>query len=108
MFNIFFEDESIKSLKKFIDSYKRTFIRMIEDSWLEVENYLINSYIELWNKLYSTIVSEIKNNFQNDVLFWRNEKYLVLSVNKFRLFVYYEENQELKERYILDIEFFKK
>ncbi|MDD5770309.1 MAG: hypothetical protein PHE25_05030 [Candidatus Gracilibacteria bacterium] len=108
MFNIFFEDESIKSLKKFIDSYKRTFIRMIEDSGLEVENYLINSYIELGNKLYSTIVSEIKNNFQNDVLFGRNEKYLVLSVNKFRLFVYYEENQELKERYILDIEFFKK
>lgn len=41
MFNLFFEEKSIVSIKKFINSYKNTFIKMIKDSWLEVEDYFI-------------------------------------------------------------------
>lgn len=113
MFNLFFEDKSIISIKRFINSYKNTFIKMIEDSWLEVEEYLINNYIEIWDKLYQTIIIEVKNTFKQDILLWRSinnesDNYLVININNFRLFVYYKENSSIKERYIIEIEFFKK
>lgn len=113
MFNLFFEESAIFSIKNFIKSYKNIFIKMIIDSWLEVEEYLINNYIEIWDKLYQTIISEIKNNFKQDILLWRtinksSDNYLVININNFRLFVYYKENIDLEERYITEIEFFKK
>lgn len=36
MFNLFFEEKAIFSIKSFIKSYKNIFIKIIEDSWLEV------------------------------------------------------------------------
>lgn len=59
------------------------------------------------------MISEIKNNFKQDILLWRtinksSDNYLVININNFRLFVYYKENTNLEERYITEIEFFKK
>ncbi len=109
MYNVFYEIKAVNSLKTFIDSYKNSFIRMIKDSWLDVEDYLIENYIKIWDKLYETIITEIKKNFKEDLLLWRNkDNFLIINVNNFRIFVYYDENNELKERYIIDIEFFRK
>jgi hypothetical protein len=33
---------------------------------------------------------------------------ITIPINNFRLFIYYTENEKLKERYIEDIEFYKK
>lgn len=109
MYNIFYEIKAINSLKSFIYSYKNSFIRMVKDSWLEVEDYLIDNYIKIWDHLYQNIIKEIKNKFEEDLLLWRNKNnFLILSINNFKLFIYYKEDNELKERYITDIEFFRK
>lgn len=108
MFRVLFEEDAIDALKKFIDSYKSTFVRMIEDSGLDVEDYLIENYIQIWNKLYESVIWEIKNNFSQEILFWRNKDFLIININNFRIFVYFEENILKRERYITKIEFFKK
>lgn len=41
MYNIYYRVKSIKSLKDFIDPYKNSFIKLIKDSWLEVEKEFI-------------------------------------------------------------------
>ena len=51
--------------------------------------------------------------FQEETILWKSYKedwifMLTISINNFRLFVYYKENIKIKERYIEQIEFFKK
>ncbi len=41
MYNIYYRAKSIKSLKDSIDPYKNSFIKLIKDSWLEVEKEFI-------------------------------------------------------------------
>ncbi len=114
MFKLKYTKKSIESLKRFIDSYKNSFIKLIEDSWLIFEDILIQNYIEIWDRLYKNIKESIEKKFEEEVILWivineeKNEKYVTISINHFRLFVYYSENIELKERYIENIEFFKK
>jgi len=113
MHNIFYDPKSLESLKSFIDSYKNSFIKLIKDSWLDVEDQLIKNYIIIWNNLYKNIVDKIESSLKEDIILWRskdenNENYIIVKVNNFRLFVYYSDNTRLKTRYIENIEFFKK
>ena len=113
MYKIKYTKKSILGLKKFINSYKNSFIKLINNSWLEVESTLIKNYIEIWDKLYSWIIDKIRLVLADDNVLWKyirenNKKYVIISVNSFKLFIYYKENISMKERYIEDIEIFRK
>lgn len=113
MFKVLFWKKSLIALKRFIDSYKDSFIRLIIDSWLEVEDLLIKNYIEIGSNLYKTITDWIEKSIQNDNLLWRiewkdNEKCLIIKVKNFRIFIHYSEDKINQERHIEKLEFFKK
>ncbi|MDD2565978.1 MAG: hypothetical protein PHZ26_03480 [Candidatus Gracilibacteria bacterium] len=110
MFNIIYSSNSLKSLISFIDSYKSSYIRLIKDSGLDVEDLLIKNYIDLGNNLYKNVVDKIEDAISKEIILGRNlnEKYIILTVNNFRIFIYYGEDLNKKERIIEKIEFFRK
>lgn len=113
MYKIIYSNKSSLTITNFIDSYKKWFIKLYINSWLSFEDEIINNYIELWNVFYDLIKENIINIFKRDVIFWISEKeywllMITIPINNFRLFIYYTENEKLKERYIEDIEFYKK
>ncbi len=110
MYRVSYKEKSIYSLKYFIDSYKNSFIKLIKDSWLEVEDEIIEDYIHIWNNLYKSIIDKVDYTLSNNIILWRNKtkKFVSLRLNNFRLFIYYTEDIILKSRYVDNIEFFKK
>ena len=112
MYRVEYNKSVIVSLKSFIDSYKNSFIKLIKDWWLDFEDILIQNYTSIWDKLYENIINNIEKKFCEDNILWKNvenkQEYLIIIINNFRLFIYYEENISLKERKIYKIKFNKK
>ncbi len=113
MYKIIYSHKSYIQIDNFINSYKEWFIRMFSDTWIDNEDLIINSYIQIWNNFYKNIIDNIKKTFQVNSILWKHksekwETFIIISVNNYRLFIYYKENNNLKERYIESIEFFKK
>jgi hypothetical protein len=113
MFSVVFSEKAYAQLDGFIDSFKWVFVKMYTDTWIFDEALIQNSYIELWDRFNDLIVDNINNTFVQETLFWISKTesgllFITISINNFRLFVYYSEDRESKIRFIEDIEFFKK
>jgi hypothetical protein len=110
MYRVLYKEKSLFALKSFIDSYKNSFIKLIKDSWLEVEVEIIENYILIWNNLYKSIIDKVDYSLSKNIILWRNstQNFIALKHNSFRLFIYYTEDITLKSRYVENIEFFKK
>ena len=113
MYNIKYTKKSLDCLKKFINSYKGSFIRLLKDSGLFFEEILIQNYIEIWDKFYEDIVNKLELILKQNNVLWRfvgenNEENNIIKINNFKLFVSYKENNNLRERYVENIEFFRK
>ncbi len=113
MYKINYSENSLNSIKAFIDSYKKSFISLFYDSGLVWEETIIDGYIKIWDKFNNLIFSKIDERFVDEKILWISESnkwifMMTLSANNFKLFIYYKENIELKERYIENIEIYKK
>ncbi len=113
MFNIRYSYEAYSQIDSFINSYKNIFLKLYSDTWIEDEDLIIKNYVDIWNKFYLNIKTVLENTFKHEVVFWKsidkdNKNYITISINNFRLFVHYTESISLKERYIENIEFFRK
>lgn len=112
MYKIQIKKIAESKLYQFITWYKKLFINLYSDTWLGNENEIIENYINTWNELNSLIYKRIKSIFQEDLILYkslRNKKrYVIIDINRYRLFIYYRENKRLKERYIDDLEIYKK
>ncbi|MDP2090431.1 MAG: hypothetical protein Q8K30_02435 [Candidatus Gracilibacteria bacterium] len=110
MFKVLYKEKSLFALKCFVDSYKNSFIKLINDSGLEVEDDIIKNYIHIGNNLYKNIIDKVDNLLSTNIILGRNitNNFIALKHNNFRIFVYYSEDITLKSRYVEDIEFYKK
>lgn len=112
MFKIKYSQEAFIDIDNFINSYKNIFKKIYSDTWIYDEDLIISNYYSIWDNLYHKIKDNIERNFNKNNLLWQHVKdnkknFIIMSINNFRLFIYYSENLELKERYIEKIEFLK-
>lgn len=113
MYKVIHTDKTINKIDKFTKSYRNSFIRLFEDSWLFMEKEIIGNYIKLWSKLHDLIFFEIDFIFTSSKIYWISKTkswklFTTISINNFRLFVYYKEEKTENLRIIKDIEFFRK
>ena len=113
MYNINFSENSYNKLDSFIDGFSSTFIKMYTDTWIFDETLICNSYIEMWDRFYDLILENINSIFIQETIYWisiTSKKLLctTISINNFRIFVYYNEDKKWRNRFIEDIEFYKR
>lgn len=113
MYNIVFSENSYNKLDGFIDWFTTTFIKMYTDTWIYDEELICNSYINMWDKFYDMILQKINYIFIQEIIYGISKTsegllYTIISINNFRLFVYYSEDKKSKKRFIEDIEFYKR
>jgi hypothetical protein len=113
MYKIIHSTKSINKIDIFTKSYKNSFTKLFEDSWLFMVEEIINDYIKLWNRLHDLVYSNIESIFIENTIFWISKTktwttFTTISINNFRLFIYYAEISDEKLRIIEDIEFFRK
>ena len=113
MFNIVILESTYNKIDIFINWFSWNFVKMYTDTWIYNEDLIQNSYIELWDRLRNLIISEIRKIFTEKTIYWIShtkewKQFTTISINNFRLFVYYEEIKDEKLRIIEDIEFFRK
>ena len=113
MYKIWYSEKSSIKIENFINSYKNNFFKLFFDTWIETELDIIKNYESLWDRFYDSIKSEIRKIFTENTIYWISytkewKQFTTISINNFRLFVYYEEIKDEKLRIIEDIEFFRK
>lgn len=113
MYKVKIEKLAQLKLDRFINWYKRLFINLYSDSWLVNEKAIIENYITIWDELNSLIHKKLNSTLKEELILckWIKEdwkKYIIIHINNFRLFSYYSENEKMKERYIEDLEIYKK
>lgn len=113
MYKIFYSDKSYYQIENFVNIYKTNFQKLYTDTWIESEQMILKNYEELWDKFYSLIKIQITNKFIAEKILWKSETttwlfMITLSVNNFKLFIHYKEDKKIKERYIENIEIYKK
>ena len=104
MYKIFFTKKSSEYILNYFENYRKYYEKLFEDSWIWSENQIINSYIDeslnRHNELKNLIVKSIKE----EKIFWRtNDNTIVISWRTKYIFLNFEENLDLKQRYILNI-----
>lgn len=109
---LYWEMASIK-IENFVHSYKKWFLQLYFDTWIESELEILKNYEILWDKFYDMIKIWIKSKFTEEKIFWISQteswkQYTTVSINNFRLFIYYTEIKKENLRIINDIEIFKK
>ncbi|MCP4524199.1 MAG: hypothetical protein GY828_08325 [Candidatus Gracilibacteria bacterium] len=113
MYNIIYSQNSYNKLDSFIDGFSSTFLKMYTDTGIYDEKLICNSYIEMGDRFYDSILKKINDIFREETIYGfstTSEKllYTTISINNFRLFVYYSEDKGSKNRFIEDIEFYKR
>ncbi len=111
MYNVQYSKKAINKLKYFIKTYKFSYIKLIKWSGIYFEKEIIANYIKIWDKLYEDIINKIEEKIKVDTIFWNiinTKKYVIIKINSFKVFIYYQEKKKLKERYVNNIEFYKK
>jgi len=113
MYRVNYSNNSLNSIKRFINSYKTTFISLFYDSGLVWEETIIDGYIKIWDRFNNLIFEKIDNLLLEDKILWISKisnwvLMITITVNNFKLFVYYKEDKTIKERYIETIEIYKK
>ena len=113
MYKLIYTDKPLNSIKFFINWYKESFINLYRNSWLACEEELIENYKKLWFAFYVLIKEKIREVFIKENIFWisktsRGLLFTTISVNNYRLFVYFTEDKTLKTRFIEDIKFYKR
>ena len=113
MYSINYSEQAYLSIDNFVNWYKKYFISLYTDTWIDDENIIINNYIEVWNKLHNNIKSKIEHSLNENKILWihiddKNNKYIVLNLDNIRIFVYYIEDIKQNIRYLESIIFYKK
>lgn len=113
MYKVVIIDSTYFKIDKFINSFSSNFVKMYTNTWMYNEDLIQDSYIELWERFRELIISNIKNKFINENILWTHiselwNQYTTISINNFRLFIYYIEEKENNLRIIEDIEIFKR
>jgi hypothetical protein len=112
MLKVVYSQESFEELERFISSYKSVFKKLYVDTWLDDEKLIIENYIKVWNLLYEKIITKLEYICSQEKILWISKNYesdyVVVSLERLRIFIYFSENKALKERYIEHLEFFKK
>ena len=113
MYSIEISDETHNIIDNFIIWYRKIFLELFDDTWIENEELIREAYIRTSKEFKNQIYKNINLVLQEDIILWKSPKenwvfMLTIPINNFRLFVYYKENIKIKERYIEEVEFFKK
>ncbi len=113
MYNIIISEKVHNLINDFIIWYRKTFLNLFDDTWIEDELLIREIYIKSSKEFKNKIYKNIENYLITNKILWnqiiKNNFYLVtIPVNNFRLFITYKENTINKERYIENIEFYKK
>jgi hypothetical protein len=113
MYNINILDYTHKIINDFIIWYRKVFLELFDDTWIENEKLIRETYIKTSKEFKNKIYKSLNLILEKDIILWQTHKddenfMVTIPVNNFRLFVYYRENKKIRERYIENIEFYKK
>ena len=113
MYNLKISINTHKIINTFIIWYRKIFLELFDDTWIENEELIREIYIKTSKEFKNKIYKNLNLILEKDIILWKinkeDENFMVtISVNNFRLFVYYKENKKIRERYIENIEFYKK
>ena len=113
MYSIHISHSTHEVINDFILGYRKTFQELFDDTWIEDEQLIREVYIKSSKEFKNQIYSHLESVLREEIILWESPKedgvsMITIPINNFRLFVYFNANKELKERYIENIEFFKK
>jgi len=104
MYRVSLTNKSINYLWNYFNSYRKYFEDLFEDSWIWSENQIINLYIEESKNRKIELLKLIKDTLQEENILWRkNEKFIIIRWRTKYLFIDYEEDINVKERFVLNI-----
>jgi len=110
MYKIEYKDNTQKILKKFIESYKNTFLERFSNTWIYDEDIIKKNYINKSISFYQKIIDSIEKNLGREKIYWyspitNRKASIVISVFNYRLRVFYIQTKSKKLREIYNIEF---
>ena len=113
MYSTHISHETHEIIHEFILWYRKTFLELFDDTGIEDEELIREVYIKSSKEFKNQIYSHLSSALQAETILWKSPKdqwifMITISINNFRLFVYYTEDNESKTRFIEDVEFFKK
>ena len=113
MFKLIFKRDIVKKIDDFIDWYLNSFLNLFIDSWIDNIKEIEENYIKIATNFRNNIYSSLKNILVEDIILgkriWeKQELSIIVSVWNYRLFVDYKEDKNSKNRFIEDIEFYRK
>lgn len=113
MYKINLSTYTHRIINEFIIWYRKVFLELFDDTWIEDEKLIRDTYIKTSKEFKNKIYKNINSCLQNNIVLWTTYKedsffMITITINNFRLFIYYKEDKENRERYIENIEFYKK
>ena len=112
MYKIKISDLVFSKVDFFINSFYSTFVKMYTNTWIEDEDLIRKTYIDIWMNFKDLVIKEIFKVFEDEKIFWVWELnwflFITLSIKNYRFFIYFKEDKNKKIRYIEDIKIFKK
>ncbi len=104
MYKVYFKDETSKYILNYFEKYRQYYEKLFEDSWIWSENQIINSYIDESLNRHNELKEVIIKTLKEENIFWRKNDYSIIIKwrTKF-IFVDFQEDQNLKERFIINI-----
>jgi len=104
MYKVFFGKETSQYILNYFENYRKYYENLYEDSWIWSENQIIKSYIDESLNRHNELKNVIIYTLQNDNILWRkNDNFTIIRWRTKYLFIYYEEDSNIKERFVLNI-----
>ena len=105
MYKVYINDTVFEYLSLYIIKYREYYEELYKDSWVWSELQIIDWYINESKQRKTEIIELLKNNFSENIIFWRqNNNEVILKWRTKYLFLKWNENITKKERYISYIE----
>ena len=80
MYSIIYSQNSYNKLDSFIDGFSSTFIKMYTDTWIYDQTLICNSYIEMWDRFYDSILEKINDIFREETIFWISTTSIIINI----------------------------
>ncbi len=104
MYKVFFAKDSSKYILNYFEKYRIYYENLFQDSWIWSENQIIKLYIDDALNRHNELKDLIVKTLKEEKVFWRtNENSLVITWRTKSIFLDFDENLDLKQRYVINI-----
>ena len=104
MYKVYFKKDTSKYMLNYFENYRKYYELLFQDSWIWSENQIINWYIDESLNRHIELKSFIINKLKEENILWKksNNSIIIKWRTKY-LFIEFDENFELKQRYVLSL-----